>query len=94
MTPSHCSTTEFLLRHCPVGAPVSLSWKSKQKEPDLHPHRIHSSSATGGPRFPADYPMPKLLDHLTAPNCPRLGSYWNRCGVQSVEPIEAKPLHE
>jgi hypothetical protein len=32
--------------------------------------------------------MPSLLDHLAAPGCPRLGSYWDRCGVYYVEPIE------
>jgi hypothetical protein len=33
-------------------------------------------------------PMPSLLNHLAAPGCPRLGSYWGRCGVHYVEPIE------
>jgi hypothetical protein len=33
-------------------------------------------------------PMPTLLDHLAAPDCPRLGSQWDRCGVCYVEPIE------
>ena len=37
----------------------------------------------------ADYAMPNLLDHLAKPGCPRLGSYWDRCGVHYVEPIEA-----
>jgi hypothetical protein len=37
----------------------------------------------------ADYGMPNLLDHLAKPGCPRLGSYWDRCGVHYVEPIEA-----
>jgi hypothetical protein len=37
----------------------------------------------------ADHPMPNLLDHLAAPNCPRLGSTWDRCGVHYVEPIES-----
>jgi hypothetical protein len=32
-------------------------------------------------------PMPSLLEHLAAPNCPRIGSYWDRCGVHYVEPI-------
>ena len=36
----------------------------------------------------ADYAMPNLLDRLAAPNCPRLGSTWDRCGVHYVEPIE------
>ena len=36
----------------------------------------------------ADYPMPNLLNHLAAPNCSRLGSNWDRCGVHYVEPIE------
>jgi hypothetical protein len=36
----------------------------------------------------ADYPMPNLLDRLAAPDCPRLGSNWDRCGVHYVEPIE------
>ena len=36
----------------------------------------------------ADYAMPNLLDQLAAPNCPRLGSTWDRCGVHYVEPIE------
>ena len=36
----------------------------------------------------ADYPMPNLLNHVAAPNCSRLGSYWDRCGVHYVEPIE------
>jgi hypothetical protein len=35
----------------------------------------------------ADYPMPNLLNHLAAPNCSRLGSHWDRCGVNYVEPI-------
>jgi hypothetical protein len=33
-------------------------------------------------------PMPSLLNHLAAPGCPRLGSYWDRCGVHYVVPIE------
>ena len=36
----------------------------------------------------ADYAMPNLLNHLAAPNCSRLGSHWDRCGVHYVEPIE------
>jgi hypothetical protein len=32
--------------------------------------------------------MPNLLNHLAAPNCPRLGSTWDRCEVHYVEPIE------
>ena len=35
----------------------------------------------------ADYPLPDLLDHLAAPGCGRLGSFWDRCGVYYVEPI-------
>ena len=35
-----------------------------------------------------DHPMPNLLDRLAAPDCPRLGSHWDRCGVHYVEPIE------
>jgi hypothetical protein len=34
----------------------------------------------------ADYAM---LDHLAAPGCSKLGSYWDRCGAHYVEPIEA-----
>jgi hypothetical protein len=36
----------------------------------------------------ADHPMPDLLDHLAAPGCNRLGSHWDRCGVQYIAPIE------
>jgi hypothetical protein len=36
----------------------------------------------------ADYAMPNLLNHLAAPNCSRLGSHWDGCGVHYVEPIE------
>ena len=36
----------------------------------------------------AHYAMPNLLNHLAAPNCSRLGSHWDRCGVHYVEPIE------
>jgi hypothetical protein len=36
----------------------------------------------------ADYPLPDLLQHLAAPGCSRLGSYWDRCGVHYVNPIE------
>jgi len=36
----------------------------------------------------ADHPMPNLLDRLAAPDCPRLGSHWDRCGVHYVEPVE------
>ena len=36
----------------------------------------------------ADHPMPNLLDRLAAPDCSRLGSHWDRCGVRYVEPIE------
>jgi hypothetical protein len=36
----------------------------------------------------ADYAMPNLLTHLAAPDCPRLGSHWDRCGVHYIEPIE------
>src|SRR5262249_44853965 len=35
----------------------------------------------------ADHPMPDLLNHLAAPDCPKLGSHWDRCGVHYVEPI-------
>jgi hypothetical protein len=35
----------------------------------------------------ADYAMPNLLNHLAAPDCSRLGSQWDRCGVHYVEPI-------
>jgi len=35
----------------------------------------------------ADHPMPNLLDRLAAPDCPRLGSMWDRCGVHYVEPL-------
>jgi hypothetical protein len=36
----------------------------------------------------SDYAMPNLLNHLAASSCNRLGSYWDRCGVHYVEPIE------
>jgi hypothetical protein len=36
----------------------------------------------------ADCAMPNVLNHLAAPDCPRLGSHWDRCGVHYVEPIE------
>src|SRR6516164_2975533 len=36
----------------------------------------------------ADYAMPNLLNHLAAPDCPRLGSRWDRCGVHYIEPID------
>ena len=36
----------------------------------------------------ADHPMPNLLDRLAAPDRPRLGSHWDRCGVHYVEPIQ------
>jgi hypothetical protein len=36
----------------------------------------------------ANYAMPNLLDHLAAPNCSRLGTKWDRCGVHYVAPIE------
>ena len=36
----------------------------------------------------ADYAMPNLLDRLAAPDCPRLGSTWDRRGVHYVKPIE------
>jgi hypothetical protein len=29
-----------------------------------------------------------LLNHLAAPDCSRIGSQWDRCGVHYVEPIE------
>ena len=29
----------------------------------------------------ADYAMPNLLNHLAAPDCPRLDSTWDRCGI-------------
>jgi hypothetical protein len=38
--------------------------------------------------YGADHPMPNLLDRLAAPDCSRLGSHWDRCGVHYVEPIE------
>jgi hypothetical protein len=38
----------------------------------------------------ADNAMPNLLEHLAAPGCNRLGSHWDRCGVQYVEPIEGR----
>jgi hypothetical protein len=36
----------------------------------------------------AYYPMLNLLDQLAAPDCPRLDSTWDRCGVHYVEPIK------
>jgi hypothetical protein len=30
----------------------------------------------------ADYAMLNLLTYLAAPSCSRLGSHWDRCGVQ------------
>ena len=36
----------------------------------------------------ADYAIPNLLNRLAAPDCPRLGSHWDRCGMHYVEPIE------
>ena len=33
----------------------------------------------------ADHPMPNLLDRLAAPDCSRLGSHWDRCGVHYVD---------
>jgi hypothetical protein len=36
----------------------------------------------------ADYAMANLLNHLAAPDCSRVGSQWDRCGVHYVEPIE------
>jgi hypothetical protein len=33
-------------------------------------------------------PMLSLLERLAAPNCSRLGTNWDRCGVHYVEPIE------
>jgi hypothetical protein len=42
----------------------------------------------------ADYAMPNLLNELAAPGCPRLGSYWDRCGVHYVEPIAVVPRRE
>jgi hypothetical protein len=56
-----------------------------------------AASAIGGRAFArdeliashgADYAMPKLLNHLAAPGCSRLGFQWDRCGVHYVEPIE------
>ena len=38
----------------------------------------------------ADHPMPNLLDRLAAPDCSRLGSHWDRCGVHYVEPIRGR----
>jgi hypothetical protein len=38
--------------------------------------------------YGADCAMPNLLNHLAAPNCSRLGSHWDRCGMHYVEPIE------
>jgi hypothetical protein len=38
----------------------------------------------------ANYAMPNLLNYLAAPNCTRLGSHWDRCGVHYVEPIESR----
>jgi hypothetical protein len=35
-----------------------------------------------------DRAMPSLLDKLAAPDCARIGSSWDRCGVYYVEPIE------
>ena len=37
----------------------------------------------------ADYAMPNLLDRLAAPNCPRLGSTWDRCGVHYVDLVQS-----
>jgi len=36
----------------------------------------------------ADYAMPNLLSYLAAPDCSRVGSQWDRCGVHYVGPIE------
>jgi hypothetical protein len=35
----------------------------------------------------ADYPMPDLIRLVTAPDCSKVGSSWDRCGAY-VEPIE------
>src|SRR5262245_9293238 len=35
----------------------------------------------------AECPMTSLLDHLAAPDCARIGSQWDRCGVHYVEPV-------
>jgi hypothetical protein len=32
--------------------------------------------------------MPSLLERLAAPDCPRLGSHWDRYGVHYIVPIE------
>jgi hypothetical protein len=42
----------------------------------------------------ADHPMPNLLGRLAAPDCPRLGSMWDRCGVHYVESIESGARRE
>ena len=39
-------------------------------------------------------PMPSLLKHLAAPDCPKVGSQWDRCGVHYIEPIEGPPSEE
>src|SRR5262249_34708734 len=31
--------------------------------------------------------MPTVLEHLAAPDCTKVGSQWDRCGVHYVEPI-------
>jgi|SRR5262249_27409409 len=36
----------------------------------------------------ADYPMPTLLVHLAAPDCPKIRDHWNLCGVYYVNPID------
>jgi hypothetical protein len=35
-----------------------------------------------------EYPLPDLLDHLAAPDCPKIKSQWDRCGVHYLNPIE------
>jgi hypothetical protein len=65
------------------------SWPAANATGETHFRRddLIASYSTG-------YPMPNLLDRLTEPGCPRLGSYWDRCGVHHIEPIETGKRRE
>jgi hypothetical protein len=40
--------------------------------------------------YGAEYSLPNLLNHLAAPDCPKIKSQWDRCGVYYVNPIEGR----
>jgi hypothetical protein len=40
--------------------------------------------------YGAECPLPTLLNHLAMPDCSKINTHWNRCGVYYVNPIDGR----